>query len=80
MPNFTYNLRAALMPKDVIVNGSVAILYPKLNNIDVNKIDLSIYSTDEFREYYSIVKSKSKFTINIDKNSLYYIGVVNYEF
>ena len=68
------------MPKDVIVNGSVAILYPKLNNIDVNKIDLSIYSTDEFREYYSIVKSKSKFTINIDKNSLYYIGVVNYEF
>ncbi len=79
MPNFTYNLRAALMPKDVIVNGSIAILYPKIGNIDINKIDLSIYSTDEFREYYAIVKSKSKFTINIDKNSLYYIGVVNYE-
>lgn len=80
MPNFTYNLRAALMPKDVIVNGSIAVLYPKIDNIDINKIDLSIYATDEFREYYSIVKSKSKFTINIDKNSLYYIGVVNYEF
>ena len=77
MPNFTYNLRAAIMPKNVIANGSIAILYPKLDDIDINKIDLSIYSTDEFREYYSIVKSKSKFTINIDKNSLYYIGVMN---
>ena len=80
MPNFTYNLRAALMPKDVLVNGSIAVLYPKVADMDINKIDLSIYSTDEFREYYAIVKNKSKFTINIDKNSLYYIGVVNYEF
>lgn len=80
MPNFTYNLRATLMPKNVITNGSIAILYPKVNDIDINKIDLSIYATDEFREYYSIVKNKSKFTINIDKNSLYYIGVIDYEF
>lgn len=80
MPNFTYNLRAALMPKDVVTNGSIAILFPKEKDLDVNKIDLSIYSTEEFRKYYAIVKSKSKFTINIDKNSLYYIGVENNEF
>ena len=80
MPNFTYNLRATLMPRNVIANGSIAILFPKNSDVDINKIDLSIYSTDEFREYYSIVKNKSKFTINIDKNSLYYIGVINYEF
>ena len=76
MPNFTYNLRATIMPKNVLVNGSIAILTPKDNNIDINKINLEIYSTAEFREYYSIVKSKSKFTINIDKNSLYYIGIM----
>lgn len=76
MPNFTYNLRATKMPENILVNGSVAILFPK-EGIDINKIDLKIYSTNEFREYYSIVKNKSKFTINIDKNSLYYIGVIN---
>ena len=48
----------------------------KNNKTNIDNLDLSIYSTDEFREYYSIVKSKSKFTINIDKNSLYYIGIM----
>ena len=76
MPNFTYNTRATLMPPDVLVNGSIAILIPKNNKLSIDKIDLSIYATDEFREYYAIVKNKSKFTINIDKNSIYYIGAV----
>ena len=75
MPNFTYNLRATKMPENVIVNGSVAILFPK-DGINIDNIDLGIYSTEEFRDYYAIVKNKSKFTINIDKNSLYYIGVI----
>lgn len=76
MPNFTYNLRATRMPKNVLANGSIAILTPKNNKTNIDNLDLSIYSTYEFREYYSIVKSKSKFTINIDKNSLYYIGIM----
>ena len=76
MPNFTYNTRATLMPPDVLVNGSIAILIPKNKKLSIDKIDLSIYATDEFREYYAIVKNKSKFTINIDKNSIYYIGAV----
>lgn len=76
MPNFTYNIRATKMPKNVIVNGSVAILFTK-DELDIDKIDLNIYATEEFRKYYAIVKNKSKFTINIDKNSIYYIGVIN---
>ncbi|WP_156447706.1 DNA cytosine methyltransferase, partial [Streptobacillus felis] len=75
MPNFTYNLRAAFLPKDTIVNGSVAIFIPKIN-LDLDKIDLKLYSTENFRKYYAIVKNKSRFTINIDKNSVYYIGVI----
>ena len=75
MPNFTYNTRATKLPKNVIPNGSIAILLPKDESMDPDEIDLSIYSTDDFRRYYAIVKNNSKFTINIDKNSIYYIGV-----
>lgn len=76
MTNFTYNIRATCLPKDTIVNGSLAILTPK-DNLDRSKIDLTLYSTDDFRRYYAIVKNNSKFTINIDSNSIYYIGVRN---
>lgn len=76
MTNFTYNTRAAYLPKDTIVNGSLAILTLKNEN-DKKYIDLSLYSSDDFRRYYAIVKNNSKFTINIDKNSIYYIGVKN---
>lgn len=76
MTNFTYNTRAAYLPKDTIVNGSLAILTLK-DEKDKKYIDLSLYSTDDFRRYYAIVKNNSKFTINIDKNSIYYIGVKN---
>lgn len=78
MPNFTYNTRATILPKDTIPNGSIAILLPKNEEI-LNNIDLSLYSTQDFRKYYGIVKNKSKFTINIDSSSIYYIGVKNYE-
>ena len=76
MPNFTYNTRATFLPKNTIPNGSIAILLPKDNKI-LENIDLSLYSTQDFRDYYGIVKNKSKFTINIDSSSIYYIGVKN---
>lgn len=70
--NFTYNTRATILPKDCTVNGSFCILLPKKDDIE---IDLALYASEEFRRYYSIVKNKSKFTINVDKNTIYYIGV-----
>ena len=74
MPNFTYNTRATMLPKNAIPNGSIAILIPK-DDKQIQNIDLGLYSTEEFRKYYGIVKNKSKFTINIDSSSIYYIGV-----
>ena len=74
MTNFTYNTRATILPDNTAVNGSLAILLVK-NTRRKHDIDLSLYSTEEFRKYYAIVKNKSKFTINIDSNSIYYIGV-----
>lgn len=73
MPNFTYLTRAAYLPDNCIPNGSIAILLPKYPI----EIDTLIYSTQEFRRYYEIVKNKAKFTLNIDSNSIYYIGVKN---
>lgn len=72
--NFTYNTRATILPDNCSVNGSLCILFPKKK---LDDIDLSLYSTKEFRKYYSIVKNKSKFTINVDSNTIYYIGVKN---
>lgn len=72
MPNFTYNTRASILPPNTIPNGSIAILIP---NGEFGKIDLKFYSTEEFREYYAIVKSYSRFTLNIDNCSIYYIGI-----
>lgn len=77
MPNFTYNTRATILPKNTIPNGSIAILLPKMI---LGDIDLSLYATAQFRRYYAIVKSFSKFTLNIDNCSIYYIGVKNDKF
>lgn len=74
MPNFTYNTRATILPENCLPNGSIAVLIPKNNDENLD-IDLNYYSSLEFREYYSIIKNKAKFTLNIDKNSVYYIGV-----
>ena len=72
--NFTYNTRATMLPKNYTVNGSFCILIPKEKNI---ALDLNLYSSRDFRRYYAIVKNNSKFTINVDSNSIYYIGVKN---
>lgn len=74
--NFTYNTRAAILPKNCTVNGSICILLPKS---DIPNLDLQMYESEEFRKYYSIVKNLSKFTINVDSNSIYYIGVKKYD-
>lgn len=72
MVNFTYNTRATILPDGMIPNGSIAVLTPKI----VFPYDqLGFYATPEFRRYYEIVKSKSRFTLNIDESSLYYIGI-----
>jgi hypothetical protein len=72
MVSFTYNIRAVRLPQNAIPNGSIAIMTPRISNLN---IDLGFYSTPEFREYYGIVKSRSKFTLNIDESSCYYIGI-----
>ncbi len=74
--SFTYNLRAIKLPRNCIVNGSFAILDLK-DKSDQSLLDLNLYASDDFRKYYAIVKNDSRYTLNIDTNSIYYIGVRN---
>lgn len=76
MVSFTYNIRATRLPNDTIPNGSIAILTPK-QRLNLTDEDLQLYASSDFREYYAIVKSYSKFTLNIDDCACYYIGKKN---
>ena len=74
MVSFTYNIRATRLPSNTIPNGSIAILRPK-RELHLADEELQLYASSEFREYYAIVKSYSKFTLNIDDCACYYIGI-----
>lgn len=74
MVSFTYNIRATRLPSNTIPNGSIAILTPK-RALTLTNEDLELYATPQFREYYAIIKSYSKFTLNIDDSACYYIGI-----
>lgn len=73
-PNFTPNIRVVKKPKNTLVNGSIAILKNESNRIITNK-DLEWFSSDEFKNFYSISNNKQKNTINLDRNSIYYFGI-----
>ena len=75
VPNLTYYPRACFLPKDTIVDGSVAILKIK-DNIKVSNNDLEFYSTSEFRDYYKIARNHGTRSLNIDNKSVYFFGIL----
>lgn len=72
-PNLSKEIRVVKKPKNIVCNGSVAILIPK-ENIKISKEDLKYFSSNEFREFYDIATNKSTRTKNIDRNSVYFLG------
>ena len=75
IPNLTYYPRATFLPKNSIVDGSVAILKPK-NGIEITKKHLDYYSSDEFTEYYKIARNRGTRSLNIDNNSVQFFGLL----
>jgi len=75
VPNLTYYPRATFLPKNSIVDGSVAILKPK-NGIEVTKKHLDYYSSEEFTEYYKIARNRGTRSLNIDNNSAKFFGLL----
>ncbi|WP_302273264.1 DNA cytosine methyltransferase [Brachyspira aalborgi] len=73
IPNLTYYPRAALLPNDCIVDGSVAIL---ISDKCIKDKDLDYFSSDEFYRFYKIARNYSTRTLNIDSNSVKFFGIL----
>ena len=74
IPNLTYKPRAAILPKNSITDGSVGILIPK-DDIYITENDLKYFSSQEFYEYYRIVKNYGSRSLNLDKNAIFFWGI-----
>ncbi|MFH1824399.1 MAG: DNA (cytosine-5-)-methyltransferase [Candidatus Firestonebacteria bacterium] len=75
VPNLTYNPRACFLAKKSITDGSVAILTPKVDEL-ISKEDLEYYNSKEFKDFYLLSRNLGTRSLNIDKNSVYFFGVL----
>ncbi len=73
VPNLSYYPRATFLPKNSIVDGSAAILIPKIN---INKKDLDFFASDEFSDFYRVARNFGTRSLNIDANSVFFFGKV----
>ena len=76
VPNLSYYPRACFLPKNTITDGSIALLFirdgyrkPKIN-------DLNFYGTKEFEYYYKVARNFGTRSLNIDKNSIFFFGLL----
>lgn len=74
VPNLTYNPRACFLPKNTLVDGSVAVLIPK-TQVEVTESHLAYYNSSEFVEFYKIARNFGTRSLNIDRNSVFFFGV-----
>jgi DNA (cytosine-5)-methyltransferase 1 len=78
VPNLTYNPRACALPPNCIADGSVAILTPINDKVQITKQDLEFYATDEFSSFYAIARNMGTRSLNIDNNSVFFFGKLKY--
>lgn len=74
-PNMTYKPRLIKKPKNVLLNGSVAILIPK-TGITVSPQQMSYYSSEEYRYFYQIARNYQTRSLNVDACSVYFYGLL----
>lgn len=74
-PNMTYNPRVIENLPNVVPDGSVAILIPK-QSIRLTKKQMAYFSTEEYRRFYGIARNLSTQSINVDKTSVFFYGVL----
>lgn len=75
-PNMTYNPRVIENLPNTIVDGSVAILIPRRNGLRLSLEQRRYFSSPEYRLFYSIARNLSTQSINVDKSSVYFYGVL----
>ena len=74
-PNMTYNPRVIENLPRTIPDGSVAVLIPK-KPLRLTKRQRAYFSTEEYRRFYGIARNLSTQSINVDKTSVYFYGVL----
>lgn len=74
-PNMTYNPRVIENIPNIIADGSVAVLIPK-SPLKLTTKQKAFFSTEEYRRFYSIARNLSTQSINVDKTSVYFYGVI----
>ncbi len=75
VPNLTYTPRATFLPENTIVDGSVALLMPKVEDVEITSSDLAYFATEEFTEFYRVARNHGTRSLNIDNNSVFFFGV-----
>ena len=73
-PNMTYNPRVGIKPINTLVNGSLAILIPKNDNLHFLTKDMLYISSEEYRKFYQIARNFQTRSLNIDNNSVFWFG------
>lgn len=73
-PNMTYKPRVIRNVKNVVPDGSVAVLIPK-DGRTITDDQLTYFSTDEYRAFYYVARNMSTQSINVDKTSVFFYGV-----
>lgn len=73
-PNMTYKPRVMQNPKNVIVNGSVAVLIPK-EEIALSEEQMLYFSTAEYRKFYQIARNYQTRSLNVDATSVFFYGI-----
>ncbi len=74
-PNMTYKPRVIKKPKDVLVNGSLAILIPK-GTEELSEEQMLYFSTDEYRSFYQIARNYQTRSLNVDACSVFFYGLL----
>ena len=75
-PNMTYNTRVIRNIPNVIADGSVAILIPKQKGMELTDDQMAYFSTDEYRRFYITARNLSTQSINVDRCSVYFYGIL----
>ncbi len=74
-PNMTYNPRVIENLPNTIPDGSVAVLAPR-KPLSLSQKQRAYFSSGEYRKFYSIARNLSTQSINVDKTSVFFYGVL----
>ena len=75
-PNMTYNTRVIENVPNTIADGSVAILIPKQKGMKLTDEQMAYFASPEYRKFYITARNLSTQSINVDKCSVYFYGIL----